>query len=177
MREVVIKSEMPLIHINLQLTSSFSYPECYLCFGFSKFMLTNLEGDVLVVSDMFLHTKSRHCFTTRILHGSLLEVFKNNKWWWEDWVFAICGDHLPPPLPTTNTNTTLHLIVGSKLEIFITLLKNRWLVWLVHSNPVNMTSSILQHIFARPNFLVQYSLFYTTTTLDNATFRIFALSY
>jgi hypothetical protein len=47
----------------------------------------------------------------------------------------------------------------------------------VQSNLVNTTlfyttPSILQHVFARPNFLVQNSLFYTTTTLDNVTFRI-----
>ena len=49
---------------------------------------------------------------------------------------------------------------------------------LIHSNLVNMTlvymtPSILRHIFARTNFLVQNSLFYMTTTLDNATFRTY----
>ena len=39
------------------------------------------------------------------------------------------------------------------------------------SNRINTTFSILRHIFAQPNFLAQISLFYTTTALDNATFR------
>ena len=34
-----------------------------------------------------------------------------------------------------------------------------------------------EYIFARPNFLVQNSLFYTTITLDNATLRISVFSY
>jgi hypothetical protein len=42
---------------------------------------------------------------------------------------------------------------------------------------VYTTPSILRHIFARPNFLVQNSLFYTTMTLDNTTFRACILSY
>ena len=42
---------------------------------------------------------------------------------------------------------------------------------------VYTTPSILRHIFARPNFLVQNPLSYTTTTLDNATFRISVLSF
>ena len=46
----------------------------------------------------------------------------------------------------------------------------------VQSNLVYTTPSILRHIFARPNFLVQNS-FYTTTTLDNASFTISILSY
>ena len=40
-----------------------------------------------------------------------------------------------------------------------------------------MTPSILRHIFARPNFLVQNSLFHMTTALNNVTFRISVLSY
>ena len=50
------------------------------------------------------------------------------------------------------------------------------------SNFLNMTliyttPSMLRHIFARPNFLVQNPLFYTTATLDNVTFRISVSSY
>ena len=38
-------------------------------------------------------------------------------------------------------------------------------------------TSWLQHIFSRPDFLVQNSLVNTSTTFDNATFKIFVLSY
>ena len=48
---------------------------------------------------------------------------------------------------------------------------------LVNKTLVYTTPSILRHIFARPSFLVQSSLCYTTTTHDNATFRIYVLSY
>ena len=48
---------------------------------------------------------------------------------------------------------------------------------LVSTTLVYMTPSILRHIFVRPNFLVQNSLFYMTTTLDNMTFRACILSY
>jgi hypothetical protein len=50
---------------------------------------------------------------------------------------------------------------------------SRWsLLWCHIYNPRVYDTSILRHVFARPNFLVQNSLFYTTTTLDNTTFRI-----
>ena len=48
---------------------------------------------------------------------------------------------------------------------------------LVNTTLIYTTPSILQHIFARQDFLVQNSLFYTTTTLDNVTLRISVLSY
>ena len=43
---------------------------------------------------------------------------------------------------------------------------------LVNTTLVYMAPLILRHCFARPNFLVQNSLFYVATTLDNVTFRI-----
>ena len=48
---------------------------------------------------------------------------------------------------------------------------------LVNTTLIHTTPSILRHIFARPNFLVQISFFYMTTALDNATFRMSVLSY
>ena len=42
---------------------------------------------------------------------------------------------------------------------------------LVTTTLIYTTPSILRHIFARPNFLVQNFLFYTAMTLDNVTFR------
>ena len=45
------------------------------------------------------------------------------------------------------------------------------------SNLLNTTPSILRYMFETSNFLAQNSLFYTTTTLDNAIFRIFVVSY
>ena len=51
----------------------------------------------------------------------------------------------------------------------------------IQSNLVNTTlvytTLLVLRLFARPNFLVQNSLFYTTPTLDNATFKIPVLSY
>ena len=47
--------------------------------------------------------------------------------------------------------------------------------WLRHS--FIQHPPYLWHIIWRPKFLVQNSLFNTTTTLDNVTFRIFDLSY
>ena len=46
-------------------------------------------------------------------------------------------------------------------------------IWfdLVNTTLVYTTPLILRHNFARPNLLVQNSIFYTTTTLDNATVR------
>ena len=53
---------------------------------------------------------------------------------------------------------------------------------LLQSNFLNTTlvykaPAILRHVFACLNFLVQDSLFYTSTTLDNTTFRISVLSF
>ena len=48
---------------------------------------------------------------------------------------------------------------------------------LVNTTLIYTTSVILRHIFARPKILVQNSLIYTSTTLDNETFRIFVLSH
>ena len=42
---------------------------------------------------------------------------------------------------------------------------------LVNMTLVYTTPSILRHIFARPNFSVQNSFFYTTTTLDDETLK------
>ena len=44
-------------------------------------------------------------------------------------------------------------------------------------NLVNTTLSILQHIFVQSNFFSSKLPLYTTTTLDNATLRIFVLSF
>ena len=49
-------------------------------------------------------------------------------------------------------------------------------VLIIQSNLVSTTPSILRHIFAKPNFVIQNSLYYTTMTLDNATIRISVLS-
>jgi hypothetical protein len=42
---------------------------------------------------------------------------------------------------------------------------------LITTTLIYTTPLILRHIFARPNFLVQNSLFYMTTILYNTTFR------
>ena len=47
---------------------------------------------------------------------------------------------------------------------------------LVNTTRVCMTRSILRHIFARPNILVQNPLFYMTMTLDNMTFIRISIS-
>ena len=69
-----------------------------------------------------------------------------------------------------------NIIVGVNLGHWMRYISPLYLIFLVQSNLANMTPSILQDIFARPNFLVQNSLFYTTETLHNATFRISILS-
>ena len=63
--------------------------------------------------------------------------------------------------------------VYEKVEKVIVQLQSN----LVNTTLVYMTPSILRHVFARPNFLVRNSLFYTTTTLDNAAVRISVLSH
>ena len=45
-----------------------------------------------------------------------------------------------------------------------------------HMTLIYTTPTILRHIFARPNFLIQNTLFHTTMTLDNATIRTSGLS-
>ena len=59
------------------------------------------------------------------------------------------------------TNTYKHLLIAN------ILLQSNF----VNTTLVHMTPSILWYIFARPNFLIENSMFYMTMTLDNATFR------
>ena len=47
---------------------------------------------------------------------------------------------------------------------------------LINTTIVYTTSSMIRHIFLRPIFVVPNSLFYTATTLNNATSRISVLS-
>ena len=47
----------------------------------------------------------------------------------------------------------------------------------IQSNLVNTTLVYTTHFLARPNFSIQNSLLYMTTTLNNVTFKIYVLSY
>jgi hypothetical protein len=90
-------------------------------------------------------------------------------------LFLITGD----PTLVILTYTTLDIVLSFTYSL---KLRNAINIYRIQSNLISTTivyttPSILQHIFARLNFLVQNSLFYTTTTLDNTTFRACILSY
>ena len=63
----------------------------------------------------------------------------------------------------TITHVTLNTINGVQFN-------------LINMTLVNMTPSMSQNIVVQPNVLVQNYLFYTTTTPNNVTFRIYVLS-
>ena len=90
--------------------------------------------------------------------------------WLEISVNHTKGDYLRPLHTTAKEND--HVIVR-----FFDSRPNAIQSNLINSTLVYTTPLILRNIFARPNFFIQNSLFLTTTTLDNATFKISVLSY
>ena len=79
---------------------------------------------------------------------------------------------IPSKVESAKTNTPSQTNSYKCLPIAITIKSN-----LVSTTLVYMTPSILRHILAWPNFLVQNSLFHMTTTLNNKTFRNSILPY
>ena len=103
--------------------------------------------------------------------GSLKVIINNCLWY----VYYILG-HQATLYHTSLISGVMPCPFG--LNLLYSKFHTQWSQYdLVNMTLVYTTPSILRHIFARPNFEVHNSLFYTTTTLDNATFRISVLSY
>jgi hypothetical protein len=92
----------------------------------------------------------------------------------------LCVQNASPALSSLKKITIpfCALLSSSYLTIWFICAISTRAIWLqaLQSNLVNTTlvyttPSILWHIFVQPIFLVQNSIFYTTSTLHNATFR------